>query len=253
VVSKAPPSFAKAAPPRAQTTTKRDQKRDGRREELSRKIEERRLQREREERNRTLRRWAIFGIPSAAVIILVGILIYNALFGPGVAAYQKGDTIDGVVCNTTEQLTSHYHAHLMIFVNGQEQPIPTDVGRQTPTCLYWLHTHPIQNDDGVIHIESPDTRTFTLKQFFDVWGQDLTKTSLLGKKIDDAHKLTVYVYAPTDQPTDDQQPFTVTPPSDLQAYTDDPTQIVLKPHELIVLEYGGPVVPPSPWQFVAGE
>jgi hypothetical protein len=228
-------------------------KRDQKREDMSRKIEERRLQREREQRNRTLKRWAIFGIPSAVIVIVIGILIYNALFGPGVAAYLKGETIDGVECNSTEMLNSHYHAHLQIYINGQEAPIPTDVGRQTPTCYYWLHTHPIQNDDGVIHIESPDSRTYTLHQFFDIWGKTFTSTNLLDKPINDTHQLTVYVYNPDSQPTDQNQPFTVTPPSDLQPYTGDPTQIVLKPHELIVLEYGTPTVTPQPFTFIAGE
>lgn len=29
-------------------------------------------------------------------------------------------------------------------------PIPTDVGRQSPNCYYWLHTHQITGDDGVV-------------------------------------------------------------------------------------------------------
>ncbi len=228
-------------------------KRDQKREEMSRKLEERRLQREREARNRTLKRVAIFGIPGALIVVVVGILIYNALFGPQVAPYLRGATIDGIECNPNEQFVAHYHTHLQIYINGQAEPIPTDVGRQTPGCFYFLHTHPIQNDDGVIHIESPDNRTYTVKQFFDVWGQTFTSTNLLGKKIDDAHPLKAYVYNPDSQPTDTSQPFTVTPPSNLQPYTGDPTQITLKPHELIVLEYGTPTVTPQPFTFIAGE
>ncbi len=37
-------------------------------------------------------------------------------------------------------------------------------------CFYWLHTHAA---DGIIHIESPIHRIYTLGDFFDEWGQPL--------------------------------------------------------------------------------
>jgi|SRR5579871_646275 len=247
--NKAPSTSARlAVPPRVQTT-RRDQKR----EELSRKIEERRQQREREQRNRRIRKWSFIGIGSAIGVVLIGVLIYN-LIGPGTPPYLKGDTIDNIQCDALEQTQTHYHAHLQVYVNGAEVPIPGDVGRQSVTqCYYWLHVHSDTGDEGVIHIESPDNRTYDLKQFFDIWGQTLSATNLMGHKIDANHKLTVYVYNPTDQPTDTSQPFTVTPPSNLAPYTGDPTQITLKPHELIVLEYGTPLVPPPAFTFLASE
>jgi hypothetical protein len=83
-------------------------------------------------------------------------------------------TINGVTCDPAEQVTYHVHAHLNIRVNGQLEPIPDDVGR-TPTCLFWLHTHATQ---GVIHVEAPVARSFTLGQFFDVWGKPLSATQV---------------------------------------------------------------------------
>ena len=38
------------------------------------------------------------------------------------------------------------------------------------SCFYFLHTHAA---DGIIHIESPVQRTYTLGEFFDEWGQPL--------------------------------------------------------------------------------
>ena len=38
-------------------------------------------------------------------------------------------------------------------------------------CIYWLHTH---TSDGVIHIESPTQRVYTLGDFFDEWHQPLS-------------------------------------------------------------------------------
>ena len=37
-------------------------------------------------------------------------------------------------------------------------------------AFYWLHT---PDRTGVIHIESPVQRTYTLGEFFDIWGQPL--------------------------------------------------------------------------------
>ena len=95
-----------------------------------------------------------------------------------------GAPIDGVQCNTTEQLTYHHHAHLVIFVNGKTRPMPLGVGMVPPaiveqtangdwatgsqTCLYWLHVHA---QDGIVHIESPSPKNFLLGQFFGVWHQ----------------------------------------------------------------------------------
>jgi hypothetical protein len=78
----------------------------------------------------------------------------------------------------------HIHAHLTIFVNGTPRQIPAGIGipggqaQNTPygpfvpsgNCYYWLHTHAA---DGIIHIESPVPRSFTLGEFFDEWGQPL--------------------------------------------------------------------------------
>jgi hypothetical protein len=56
--------------------------------------------------------------------------------------------------------------------------VPGAQAQQTPngpfiaagTCFYWLHTHA---PDGIIHIESPVQRIYTLGEFFDEWGQPL--------------------------------------------------------------------------------
>ncbi len=69
-----------------------------------------------------------------------------------------------------------------MFANGAPWRIPYGIGipgaqaSATPggpyvaagSCFYWLHTHAA---DGIIHIESPVPRTYTLGNFFDVWGQ----------------------------------------------------------------------------------
>src|SRR5918911_1761365 len=75
-------------------------------------------------------------------------------------------SVDGIQCNSSEQLLFHIHAHLDVFVNGQLMYIPPQIGIIPDKCIYWLHTH---DNSGIIHIESPIKRDFTLGQFFDLW------------------------------------------------------------------------------------
>lgn len=251
-------------PPPKQQTSKREQKRD----EISRRIEERRQQREDEQRKRRLRRWGIIGGSVLAALLVISFIVYQIISGLNLPPYQKGTAIDGISCDTLEQSVAHYHAHLAIYVDGKPVSIPDDVGRQAPNCFYWLHTHQITGDDGVIHIESPSqTETFQLYQFFDIWGQQLSSTNLLGHTVDKSHPLTVYVFNPAQSDIDAHNqaanqaqqaqqnipPFTVTPTSGLKPYTGDPRKIQLKSYELIVLEYGTPIVPPQPFSFIGGE
>lgn len=84
------------------------------------------------------------------------------------APYSKMTTmpIEGIQCQSSEFDDIHNHAHLDIFVNGKQFPIPANVGIVGKKCFYWLHTH---DNSGIIHIESPDIRVFTLNQFFKIW------------------------------------------------------------------------------------
>jgi hypothetical protein len=102
----------------------------------------------------------------------------------GTSAKATGQAVDGISCQTSEQTLFHIHTHLTIFVNGQQRQVPAGIGipgavaEQTSagpfidsgTCFYWLHTHAA---DGIIHIESPVQRTYTLGELFDEWGQPL--------------------------------------------------------------------------------
>ena len=96
------------------------------------------------------------------------------------AAIPTGETVDGVHCDPAEGVALHIHPHLTILDHGRPVGIPEDVGRPLGAqCLYWLHTH---TPDGIIHIESPAIRTFTLGQFFAIWGQPLEPRDVAGAK-----------------------------------------------------------------------
>ncbi len=151
-----------------------------------------------------------------------------SLAGLGKAA--TGKTVDGISCNTSEQLLFHVHTHLTIFVAGKQRSIPAGIGiapprgaQKTPygpfvdsgSCFYWLHTHA---KDGIIHIESPVKRTYTLGEFFDIWGQPLGPDRVGPAK----GKVTAFV--------------------DGQPYHGDPRAIQLGSDVQVQLDVGTPVV-----------
>jgi len=127
----------------------------------------------------------------------------------------------------------HIHAHLTIVLDGVNVLVPAGIGITPPrtmdqgfvtggTCFYWLHTHDVS---GVIHVESPTSQLYTLGQFFDVWGEPLTATQVASFPISADIPLHVFV--------------------DGKPYDQAPNQIQLTAHELITLEIGRQVPPPS--------
>jgi hypothetical protein len=148
-------------------------------------------------------------------------------------------SIDGVRCLGDEQLVFHIHAHLALFVDGAARRIPYGIGikdpqvSQTPagpfvssgSCFYWLHTHAA---DGIIHIESPIVRTYTLGDFFDVWDQRLSRTQV-GPA---SGRVSAFYNG--------------------RRYEGDPRAIPLRAHAQIQLEVGTPRVPPMTIAFPQG-
>jgi hypothetical protein len=153
---------------------------------------------------------------------------------------KLNQTIDGVTCQAAEKVAYHIHAHLTIFVDGKARAIPYGVGvgpplegENTPvgpfvtlgSCFMWLHTHAA---DGIIHIESPTEKTYTLGQFFAVWGQPLSKMRV----------------GPAKGP--------VTTFYDGKVWTGNPGEIPLTSETQIQLDVGAPVVAPEHIRFPSG-
>ncbi len=148
--------------------------------------------------------------------------------------------INGISCDTLEATVVHIHVHLAIFVNGEEQQIPLGIGIGQPwqvsdsdegpfvddgSCFYWIHTH---TEDGIVHIESPTRRRFTLGDFFAIWQQPLSSTQVGPAQ----GPVIVYVNG--------------------QRSSTDPSEIPLLSHERIQLDVGGGV-PPYQFDFPAGD
>ena len=160
-----------------------------------------------------------------------GVPVPGAASLAGTAATTTGQGIGGISCQSSEQTLFHIHAHLTIFVNGSARQVPAGIGipgaraqdtAQGPfiasgTCFYWLHTHAA---DGVIHIESPVQRTYTLGEFFDEWGQPLG-TGQAGPA--SGHVTAIY---------------------NGQVYQGNPRDIPLTAHAQVQLEVGTPLVAP---------
>jgi hypothetical protein len=157
----------------------------------------------------------------------------------GAATSATGQPVDGISCQTNEQTIFHIHAHLTIFVNGAPRQVPAAIGipgaqpQNTPqgpfissgTCFYWLHTHA---PDGIIHIESPVQRTYTLGNFFDEWGQPLGPNQVGPAK---GHVTAIY---------------------NGQVYQGNVRNIPLNAHAQIQLEVGKPLVAPESITFPNG-
>ena len=94
-------------------------------------------------------------------------------------------TIDGIRCDTVEFTKFHIHAHLDILVDGKQFILPSQIGIDPEgRCLYWLHTH---DNSGIIHIESPTEREFTVGNFIEIWEMTLGNTELFNRNLNETN------------------------------------------------------------------
>ncbi|MBI5466799.1 MAG: hypothetical protein HY975_01110 [Candidatus Kerfeldbacteria bacterium] len=130
----------------------------------------------------------------AAIVIVAGSAGWWFMSRPAPSdastATKKADELRRIVlsCTTDMATTFHIHSHLTILVDGTERPIPTDTGI-TNDCLHPLHTH---DGTGVIHVEAPVKRDFTLGNFFTVWDEAYTLTQLLDVNLDSTKQLKLF-------------------------------------------------------------
>jgi len=161
--------------------------------------------------------WVIAGV----LVLLGGVVAPRLLVAP---------TIAGIGCVPSTGTVPPLHQHLTIEAAGRPVPVPGGIGdatgRPLASCLYWLHTHA---PDGLIHVESPARRTYTLGQFFAVWRQPLGRTRVLGLQVNATHRVRTYV--------------------DGRLYRGDPRALPLTQHARITLEVGPPWTPPPPFTF----
>jgi hypothetical protein len=110
----------------------------------------------------------------------------------------------------------HIHEHLDVLVDGKRVVVPAGIGIDPAgRFISPLHTH---DTSGVIHVESPTVRQFTLGEFFGVWGVPLGSERLGGYTAGGRKAVRAFV--------------------DGRRLTGDPGRLVLAPHQEIVVAFG---------------
>jgi hypothetical protein len=127
-----------------------------------------------------------------------------------------------------EQLAYHIHMHVEVFIDGTAEPVPAgvginNVGPSSQQFITVLHTH---DTSGIIHVESPVQRAYTLGQFFDVWGVQFSSTCVGGYCTSGNKQVRVFLNG--------------------KPYAGDPRGLLLKQHEEIVVTYGTKTELPTP-------
>ncbi len=136
--------------------------------------------------------------------------------------------IDGVECNPVEGANEHVHVALQLYDRGKRVAVPANIGiSQSAGCLYWIHTH---GATGFIHIEAPVVKNFTLGQFFDIWGRDLTWQRADGVVAPHGSHVSIWV-------------------NGTAWHGNAPRTIVLRNHRMIVIQNGPPFAKPSKTQW----
>jgi hypothetical protein len=131
---------------------------------------------------------------------------------------------DGLQVLTAEGQVQHTHQHLDLFVGGQAVTIPAGIGiDQAAGIISPIHTH---DATGIIHVESPVVRDFTLGELFDVWGVHFDGHCIGG--VCDGNGSTLSVFR------------------NGQPVTGDARSLVLAAHDEIVVAIGTAAQLPSP-------
>ncbi|HSX31116.1 MAG TPA: hypothetical protein VLE99_04320 [Candidatus Saccharimonadales bacterium] len=113
-----------------------------------------------------------------------------------------------------EGTATHTHTHLDVYIHGQKTAVPAEIGILS-NGISPVHTH---DASGVIHVESPDANaSYTLGQFFNIWGVRFTGSSIGGYMADGTNMLDVY---------------------DNGVPVQDPTRLRLAAHHEIVITFG---------------
>lgn len=154
-----------------------------------------------------------------AVTALPGRPLPGELAGPApwpanTARLRARLRVIGLPALPREGTAVHIHEHLDVFVHGRRVTVPAGIGIGHG-FISPLHTH---DASGVVHVESPGPRAFTLGELFSVWGVRLTRRCLGGYCRHGADRLRVY--------------------ADGRELTGDPRVLPLAPHAEIVVAFG---------------
>lgn len=193
-------------------------------------------------KRRGLPLWAMPAGVGGLLFALIAVLVVANARATPTKQYDYTNTfppVNGIECGSTEQLAYHIHAHLAIYANGSPVQVPYGIGIESPqppddpqnpyissgVCFYWIHTH---DNTGIVHIESPVKKTFTLGDLFDIWGQPLNSVQV------------------------GQDKGMVVAFRNGEYYSGNPRALPLTSHAVIQLDVGGANPPAQPYTFPDG-
>lgn len=102
------------------------------------------------------------------------------------------------VCLDHSGLERHDHVMLKIFIEGEQQTIPGNIGINSGVCnqeggnMHAVHTH---NDQGTLHIELNEPGEVALGVFFDIWGVHFDETGIYDYRSNSTHEMKMHVFA----------------------------------------------------------
>lgn len=161
---------------------------------------------------------------------LVGLQTGPAPWSRDVGQLRKRLAQLGLPALRFEGTALHIHQHLDLIVDGRHVLVPAGIGIDARGLFISpLHTH---DPSGIIHVESPVVRRFTLGEFFGVWGVRLTKRCLGGYCAGAGKTLRVYVNG--------------------RRYRGDPRRVPLTSHEEIAVVFGKTRSIPGTYSFPPG-
>ncbi len=124
-----------------------------------------------------------------AYAVVLGLVIFGI--------YKIASAPKVLDANVMSENGLHKHAHLTIIIDGTETIIPADIGVDGVMGANGdpmeMHTHAT---DGIIHMEFAGLVTkdqMQIKNFFRVWGQDFSESSIMGHKAGNGHTIKMYV------------------------------------------------------------
>ena len=159
--------------------------------------------------------------------MLPGIQVGDAPWEAETAHLRERLDLIGLPALAAEGTGLHSHQHLDIFIHGHTVLVPAGIGiGPSRSYISPVHTH---DGGGVIHVESPVVQTFTLGQFFDIWGVRLTAQCLGSHCTDAQGTLKVFVNG--------------------ELAAGDPRNIALARRQEIVVAYGTEQESPKPIPF----
>lgn len=130
--------------------------------------------------------------------------------------------VNGIPCDVGEHMVYHIHIHISLYINGSASQIPGNIGiASNRSCYYWIHVH---DTSGILHIESPTQKIYTLGNFLAIWSQVFPGLHYPAQ-LANIHEWSVYISG--------------------KAFSGDFRNIPLTTHMLITMGYHSPDITPD--------